>query len=135
MNEQELALLANYHIPVKIIIFNNGFLGMVRQWQEMFHDKRYSGTCLSRETDCPLECDGKECREYFPNFVKLADAFGIPGFRVTHAKEMDEVLTKALLEKGPVLIEVVIPREENVMPMVPPGKANEDLIESAEVKK
>jgi acetolactate synthase-1/2/3 large subunit len=131
MNEQELALLHTYHIPVKIIIINNGYLGMVRQWQEMFHEKRYSSTCLIRDTNCPATCTGQMCRKYTPDFLKLADAYGVAGYRTDNAKELKAILKTVFQEKNnePALIEVWIPKEENVMPMVPPGGSLSDVIE------
>lgn len=131
MNEQELALLHTYHVPVKIIIINNGYLGMVRQWQELFHDKRYSSTCLIRDTKCPITCDGSKCRAYTPDFLKLADAYGVDGYRVHTKEELRTALHTAFHEKKdePALIEVWVPKEENVMPMVPPGGSLSDVIE------
>lgn len=130
MNVQELATIKNYNLPVKILILNNSYLGMVRQWQELFYDKRYSATCLSRDADCPLECDGKECTKYWPDFMKLAQAYGIKGFRIQKPQDIEATLKEALLEeKGPVLIDVIISREENVMPMVPAGHSINSIIQ------
>jgi acetolactate synthase-1/2/3 large subunit len=131
MNIQELALLHTYNIPVKVIVINNGYLGMVRQWQEMFHDKRYSATCLTRNSTCPVTCTGKSCRKYTPDFMKLADAYHIPGYRATTTEELDKALTDAFVthKESPALIEVWIPREEKVMPMVPPGGSLSDVID------
>ena len=103
---------------------------MVRQWQELFYEKRYSATCLSRDANCPAECDGKECVQYWPDFVKLAEAYGIKGFRVKKPQDVESTLKKALLEEsGPVLIDVIIAREENVMPMVPAGHPINNIIQ------
>jgi len=131
MNLQELALLHTYQIPVKVIVINNGYLGMVRQWQEMFHDKRYSATCLTRTSSCPVTCSGKSCRKYTPDFMKLAEAYHIPGYRVTDTKELRATLQSVFETHAdaPALVEVWIPREENVMPMVPPGGSLSDVID------
>ena len=112
MNIQELATAAVNNIPVKIAILNNGFLGMVRQWQELFYDRRYAMTVL----------DGN------PDFVKLAEAYGIMGIRISKRSELEAGLKKALKHKGPVLLDIVIETEENVYPMVPAGQAINRMI-------
>jgi acetolactate synthase-1/2/3 large subunit len=112
MNSQELATLVQYKLPVKIAILNNNYLGMVRQWQEMFFDRRYS------ETPMELPID----------FVKLAEAYGATGFRATRPEEVSEVIRKALATPGPVLMEFKVDREENVMPMVPAGAAINEMV-------
>lgn len=106
MNIQELATLSYYRIPVKIILLDNGYLGMVRQWQEFFFDGRYAYT---------------EIGESNPDFVKLAEAYCIPARRVTEKVEIVPALQEALAADGPFLVDVKIDREENVLPMVPPG--------------
>lgn len=106
MNIQELTTLAQDKIPLKIAVFNNGYLGMVRQWQEMFYEKNYSATPL-----------------FNPDFVKLAEACGITAFRVTKISEALAITQKAAKTKGPVLVEYLIEPEENVFPMVAPGDA------------
>ncbi|KFD41688.1 acetolactate synthase catalytic subunit [Peptococcaceae bacterium SCADC1_2_3] len=106
MNIQELATAVNYNLPVKIAIINNGYLGMVRQWQEFFYNRRYSYTELIN-----------------PDFVKLAEAYGAVGIRVTEPKEVTGALKKAMAVKKSVVIDFVVEREENVLPMVPPGEA------------
>ncbi|MFW5972142.1 MAG: biosynthetic-type acetolactate synthase large subunit [Bacillota bacterium] len=111
MNLQELATIKNYNLPVKIIILNNSSLGMVRQWQELFFEKRYSSTILEN-----------------PDFVKLAEAFGIYGVRVEERKELSGVLKKALEYDGPVLMDIVVKQEENVWPMVPAGAGIDEMI-------
>lgn len=105
MNLQELATIVQQQLPIKIIILNNGYLGMVRQWQELFHNKRYSQTEL-----IPV-----------PDFVKLAEAYGIAGYRVQSHEEVGPVLEQALNHPGAVIVDIVIDREENVYPMVPAG--------------
>ncbi len=104
MNSQELATIAQDNLPVKIIILNNSFLGMVRQWQELFYDKNY--------VDTPLKN---------PDFVKLGDAYGIPSFRATTPDEAEALIEKMKHHEGPILAEFKVEKEENVFPMVPTG--------------
>ncbi|QTA81548.1 Acetolactate synthase, large subunit [Desulfonema limicola] len=105
MNIQEMATAVQYCLPVKIVILNNGYLGMVRQWQELFYDKRYSCTCM----------------EHAPDFVKLAEAYGAKGLRASKPEEVEEVLSKGLSTDGPVIMDFRVEREECVYPMVPAG--------------
>src|SRR5512139_2261044 len=112
MNSQELATLVQYRLPVKIVILNNNFLGMVRQWQQLFFDKRYSQTCL----ELPID------------FVKLAEAYGATGLRAGKSEEVEEVIRKAFATKGPVIMEFKIAREENVLPMVPAGASLNEMV-------
>ncbi len=131
MNLQELATAVIYELPVIICVLNNGFLGNVRQWQELFYDRHYSSTCLRRRPSCPLICDkpGDQCPKYTPDFVKLAESYGAKGIRVEREEEIAEAFREAAKEtKRPTLIEFIIDREENVMPMVPPGKPLDDVI-------
>ena len=108
MNIQELATAIQYHLPIKIFILNNKFLGMVRQWQEFFYDKKYSSTC----------------EEVQPDFVKLAEAYGAVGFRVEKEEDVRNTIVKSLeVRDKPVIVEFLIDREENVFPMVPAGNA------------
>lgn len=111
MTLQELGTIAQYEIPVKIVILNNNFLGMVRQWQELFFESRYSFT------DLPS-----------PDFVKLADAYGIAGGKVTAQSELDESIKKMLEHDGPYLLEVVVEKEDNVFPMITSGSAVDEVI-------
>ena len=111
MNIQEMATAVQYNIPVKIIILNNGFLGMVRQWQEMFYSRRYSQTTM----------------DYAPDFVKLAEAYGAKGFRATKTEEVESVLKEALATPGPVMIDILVEPEEGVYPMVKPGAALSEM--------
>jgi acetolactate synthase-1/2/3 large subunit len=104
MTIQELATIAQERTAVKIAIMNNGFLGMVRQWQELFYERRYVATPLSG-----------------PDFVKIAEAYGIPGARVQRREEVIPAIQKAMAEDGPFLIDFRVEPEENVYPMVPPG--------------
>jgi acetolactate synthase-1/2/3 large subunit len=106
MTIQELATAAQERTAIKIAILNNGYLGMVRQWQEMFFGKRYVATPLSG-----------------PDFVKIAEAYGIPGLRVKKRPEVIPAIEKAMAHPGPFLIDFVVEPEENVYPMVPPGAA------------
>jgi len=106
MNIQELATAVNYNLPVKVAILNNGYLGMVRQWQGLFYGKRYSSTCL----------------EGPPDFVKLAEAYGAVGLRATKPKEVVPVIKKALSTPKPVLMDFIVAKEEDVYPMVPAGE-------------
>ncbi|MFA5322920.1 MAG: biosynthetic-type acetolactate synthase large subunit [Smithella sp.] len=105
MNIQELATAAQYKINVKIVLLNNGYLGMVRQWQELFYEKRYSFTDMT----------------YAPDFVKLAEAFGVVGLRATKPEEVEAVLKEGLALDNPVLMDFRVSREECVYPMVHPG--------------
>ncbi|MBI2857810.1 MAG: biosynthetic-type acetolactate synthase large subunit [Chloroflexi bacterium] len=115
MNMQELATIVQDNVSVKIAIINNGYLGMVRQWQELFYGKRYVGTPL-----------------WNPDFVKIAEAYGIPGVRVKNKKGVLPAIEKALVHDGPYLLEFVVEPEENVYPMVPPGAALAELMEHPE---
>ncbi len=131
MNLQELATAVVYELPVIICVFNNGYLGNVRQWQELFYGHKYSSTCLRRRKSCPLVCDHpqKDCPKYTPDFVKLAESYGAKGIRVEKEEDIAKAFKKAAKEtKVPTLIEFIIDREENVMPMVPPGKPLDKVI-------
>lgn len=130
MNIQEMATAVTYNLPVNIAILNNQYLGMVRQWQEMFYGKRYSGTCLTRRAICPPECNGsgQSCPEFIPDFVKIAEAYGAKGIRVTEASQVKPALQEAIATKGPVIIEFLVDPEENVYPMVPAGASLNEMI-------
>ena len=122
MNIQELATAVIKNIGVKIIILNNGFLGMVRQWQELFYGKRYSATCLRTGALNPDKVKKtKKCPEYTPDFVKLAEAYGATGLRITKNEDVKNVINKALKIDGPVIVDCIVDSEENVFPMVPAG--------------
>lgn len=130
MNIQEMATVKNYKLPLKVIILNNSYLGMVRQWQELFYEKRYSGVCLSRDITCPKECKGKECTKYWPDFVKVAEAYGLKGYRIQKKQDVEKVLKEAIIDnKEAAIIDVIIAKEENVMPMVPAGHPINNIIE------
>ena len=111
MNIQELGTANAYNIPVKIIIFNNKYLGMVRQWQEIFFDKRYSHTKIPA-----------------PDFVKMGEAYGIWAKTVDKKSELDAALKEAMELEGPAILDIHIPEEENVYPMVPSGAGLKDMI-------
>jgi len=112
MTNQELATAVQYGLPVKIVVMNNGYLGMVRQWQEMFYDRTYS------EVDISVA----------PDFVKLAEAYGAAGFRAQKPSELAGVLAAALAHPGVAVIDVVVSKEENVFPIVPAGANSRDMI-------
>jgi acetolactate synthase I/II/III large subunit len=131
MNLQELATAVQEELPIVTMVMNNEYLGMVRQWQGLFFDKRYAGTCLKRSVSCPKQCDGslKCCPKYTPDFVKLAEAYGATGIRVTSPDEIIPALEAAKKNtRFPTLIEFVIEREYNVMPMIPSGAASTDML-------
>ena len=131
MNIQEMATAVAYELPLIICVLNNGYLGNVRQWQEMFFGKRYSGTCMRYRKSCPSACSApsEHCPVYNPDFIKLAESYGAKGIRVTREEEILPALTEAgRSTAAPVLIEFIIEREENVLPIVPPGNALNDMI-------
>jgi acetolactate synthase I/II/III large subunit len=112
MNAQELATCTQNGIPVKVVIVNNGYLGMVRQWQELFWDKRYSHVDMGS----------------FPDFVKLAEAHGATGIRLTDKATLVDDLKAAIATEGPVVVDVRVTAEENVYPMIPAGQAARDMV-------
>ncbi len=131
MNIQEMAAAVAYELPIIICILNNGYLGNVRQWQEMFFDKRYSGTCLRFRKSCSSACNTPNacCPQYTPDFIRLAESYGAKGIRVTKTVDIEPALRKAKeTAKEPTIIEFIIEREENVLPMVPPGNSLCDMI-------
>ena len=115
MNMNEMATAVSNQLPLVIVLLNNNTLGMVRQWQTLFFDKRYSNTSLERRTD----------------YVKLAEAFGAKGIRVTKLDQLDKAVKDAFAAVGPVLIEAVIDQDEKVLPMIPPGGTIKDIIVKA----
>ncbi|MBE6029622.1 MAG: biosynthetic-type acetolactate synthase large subunit [Clostridiales bacterium] len=131
MNSQELATAVVNELPITICILNNGYLGMVRQWQELFANKVYSGTCLRKRRNLCKECHGRDktCPPYVPDFVALAEAYGAKGLRVFEADEIEPALKEAQANKsGPTVIEFIIEDEDLVMPMIEPNGAITDLI-------
>jgi acetolactate synthase-1/2/3 large subunit len=112
MNIQELATAVQFNLPVKIVILNNRFLGMVRQWQELFYEKRYTWTHM----------------DYAPDFVKIAEAYGAAGYRITKEEEVDDILQEAFQNKKTTIIDVRVSPEECVYPMVPAGAPLKDML-------
>jgi acetolactate synthase-1/2/3 large subunit len=112
MNVQELATCVDENIPVKVFLMNNGYLGMVRQWQELFWDRRYSAVKMGSS----------------PDWVKLAEAFGARGMRIEDKGELVDGFREALQEDGPVLVDVRVTAEENCYPMIPAGQAARDMV-------
>jgi acetolactate synthase-1/2/3 large subunit len=131
MNFQELVVAVEQKLPVAIVILNNGHLGMVRQWQEMFYGKNYSASVLTRDKR-PVNEGMGDARPgaYRPDFVMLAEAHGAVGIRVTRKDEVVKALQRALTATGPVVVEFVVAPEENVYPMVPPGASLNEMIQS-----
>jgi acetolactate synthase-1/2/3 large subunit len=112
MTMHELATIVQEKVAVKIAIIDNGYLGMVRQWQDLFYGKRYVATRLSG-----------------PDFVKLAEAYGVPALRAKYKEEAVQAIEQAMAEPGPFLIDFIVEPEENVYPMVPPGAALAEVLE------
>ena len=112
MNIQELATLVQNKVPVKVFILNNQYLGMVRQWQELFYDKSYSSTIMEGQ----------------PDFVKLAEAYGAEGYRILKKEDLESVVKKALSSPNPAVVDIAVCREENVYPMVPAGAGLDDML-------
>src|SRR6185312_10902837 len=112
MNSQELATCVQNRIPVKVLIVNNGYLGMVRQWQELFWDNRYSHVDMGQS----------------PDFVKLAEAYGATGVRLTQKESLVDDLRAAIATDGPVVVDIRVTREENVYPMIAPGAAAREMV-------
>jgi len=112
MNIQELATAVQYGLPVKVVILNNGYLGMVRQWQELFYEKRYTWTRM----------------QYAPDFVKVAEAYGAAGFRIEKEEDVDTILREAFDNKRPAFVDVLVNPEESVYPMVPAGAPLSEML-------
>ena len=113
MNIQELATIKRYQLPVKIVVMDNQCLGMVRQWQELFLERRYSETDLYDN----------------PDFVKVAEAFGIPAMQISHKDQVPEAIKRLHEDTGPLLVHILLDKEANVWPFVPPGKSNSVMLE------
>ncbi len=131
MNIQELATAVTQGLPITVCIFNNQYLGMVRQFQQLFYGKRYSGTCLRMRSTCPASCKGpgEDCPPYTPDFVALAESYGAHGLRVTDPSEITAALETARSHSdAPTIIEFIIASDELVMPMVKAGNAMYDMI-------
>ncbi len=114
MNCNELVTLVSYHLPITVLIFNNQVLGMVRQWQKVFYGRRYSATDPHRQTD----------------FVRVAQGYGCRGMRLDRAENIESVLRESLSADGPVLVDCLLSPDANVLPMIPPGKTVDDIIET-----
>ena len=112
MNMQELSTAVQYRLPIKIFILNNEYMGMVRQWQELLHDKNYS----------------ESYSEALPDFVKLAEAYGAVGIRASKPEELDEKIKEMISVDRPVIFDCVVEKEENCYPMIPSGKAHNEMI-------
>lgn len=112
MTLQELAVVKQHNLNVKVIILNNKFLGMVKQWQDLFFDKRYASTSIPAQ----------------PDFVKLAEAYGIKGYRAEKPKDATQVLQDVFRSKEPCIVDLVVDPEEHVYPMVPAGGAVKDMV-------
>ena len=115
MNIQELATARRYGVPVKILLLDNSSLGLVRQWQELFYAENYSEIDLSDN----------------PDFVRVAESFGVEAFRIARRDQVEAGIARLLAAEGPCLAHVIIDPSENVWPLVPPGKANHEMMESA----
>src|SRR5690606_33474319 len=115
MNIQELATVNRFKIPLKIVLLDNSRLGMVRQWQEFFFERNFSEIDLSDN----------------PDFVKVVEAFGIEAFRLDHKDQVTDGLKRLLETDGPILAHVIINPEDNVWPLVPPGKNNSEMMEGS----
>jgi acetolactate synthase I/II/III large subunit len=113
MNIQELGTLSQYNIATKTVIINNGWQGMVRQWQQAFHGERYSSSHMAPS---------------MPDFVKLAEAYGVKGMIVTRKEDLTAAVAEMLAHDGPVLMNVLVKKDENCYPMVAPGKANSEMV-------
>jgi len=114
MNLNELTTLASYNLPIVVLVMNNSVLGMVRQWQKVFYDGRFSATDPHRKTD----------------LVKLAEAFGCKGMRISKNGEVEEVLKSAIAAGEPVVVDCRISPDANVLPMIPPGGTVDEIIEN-----
>jgi acetolactate synthase-1/2/3 large subunit len=117
MVSQEMATAVCNDLPVKVVILNNSFLGMIRQWQELFYRERFCDSCLRHSSG-----------EYYPDFVKLAEAYGAVGMRISDPKELRSKLEEAFAIPRPVLIDVIVTESEKVYPMVPAGAAISDML-------
>ncbi len=135
MNIQEMATAVVYELPIIICILNNGYLGNVRQWQELFYDRCYSSTCMRYRRSCETGCNtpSHSCPAYTPDFVALAESYGAKSICVTKAEDIKSALLSAKQNtKTPTVIEFIIDREVNVMPIVPPGNSLNDMILTSE---
>ncbi|MDD5482787.1 MAG: biosynthetic-type acetolactate synthase large subunit [Kiritimatiellae bacterium] len=131
MNFQEVVVAVEHNVPIKIVILNNGYLGMVRQWQELFYKKEYSATRLGQaERGKNENIKTKKGAKYLPDFVRLAEAHGALGLRVEARAQVEATLKKAFTHDGPVVVECMVEPEANVYPMVPAGASLTEMIQS-----
>lgn len=131
MTIQEMAMAAAYELPVILCIFNNSYLGMVRQWQQLFYDKRYSSTCTRRRKSCEGKCKGPgtQCPPYAPDFMKLAEGYGAKGMRVEREEDISRAFAFARENRqGPTVLEFIIQSDELVLPMVQGGQPLSNMI-------
>lgn len=126
MNIQEMATSVMENLPVKVMLLNNQFLGMVMQWQDMFYDGNHANTNLSKD---PKNIGSPENPDaIYPNYIKIAEGYGWKARRVFKKEELQDAIKEMLNAKGPFLLEVVIPHDEHVLPFIPPGKSAHDII-------
>ncbi len=135
MTIQELATAVQLELPITLVIINNGFLGMVRQMQQFFHDKNYSGTCLRKRKSCEGKCnfDGSNipecCPPYTPDFIRLAESYGAYGIRVTDEDKLSDAFEETKKNTdSPTIIEILIDFKDVVLPMVQGGKALDNML-------
>ncbi|MDR2850362.1 MAG: biosynthetic-type acetolactate synthase large subunit [Verrucomicrobiota bacterium] len=127
MNFQELVVAVEHGVPIVVVILNNGYLGMVRQWQELFYGRRYSGVMLSQQGRAPNE-HIPDAPGYLPDFVKLAEAHGARARRIAKPEEVGPALAEAFASRKPWVIECIVSPEANVFPMIPPGSHVTEMI-------
>ncbi len=130
MNFQELVVAVEHDLPITVVILNNGCLGMVRQWQEMFYKKEYAASRLGQSLRAENERIPAGREGYLPDFVKMAEAHGAMGLRVSRKNEVASALRKAFGSGRPTVIECIVKPEENVYPMVPPGASLTEMVQS-----
>ena len=118
MNMQELSTIKQYNLPVKIFILNNRYMGMVRQWQELIYEKRESQSYM----------------DSLPDFMKLAESFGILGIECDNPSHLDEKILAMINHRGPVLFNCIVQKSENVFPMIPAGSAHNEILLGSQAK-
>jgi acetolactate synthase-1/2/3 large subunit len=128
MNAQELVVAVEHHLPIKVIILNNGHLGMVRQWQEIFYSRNYASVVLGPKGRLAGERLPARPQQYLPDFMKLAEAHGAQGMRITRPEDVVKGLRQAFSSPEPWVIECMVDPEANVLPMVPPGASLSDML-------
>ena len=133
MNIQEFATAVLEELPLILCVFNNEYLGMVRQWQKLFYGKRYGMTNL-RSGALFRRTNGEEMPEYTPDFVRLAESYGAKGIRVTKKEEVGPAIEKAIKLNTTVVIECVIDQDDKVFPMVPAGASISDVFDAEDLK-